>query len=170
MSDLLVQSTDRGLWLWLMELYENNYELLAVLCGPLRDLPEAWSSCRNDEVWLTLKAQILGPYTTALEYSVSLQGMGLLAQARLYHDARICEVISCRLGTNEDGRTGRSADPSVATEVQNLPIQEKWTLNLRFHHWLEYALAGRYFASRALCPGRAPHAALMHHCTKANSS
>jgi len=170
MSDLLVRGTDRGLWLWLMELYENNYELLGRLCGPLRDLPDVWSSWRSDELWLTLRAQMLGPYTATFEYSVSLPGMALVTRARLYHDARLCEVISCRLDSGEGIDAQGGADQRVATESRNISIQEKWALNLRFRHWLEYALARGYFASRTSLAGRVMHPDLTGSYTNADSS
>jgi uncharacterized protein YqiB (DUF1249 family) len=148
--ELLTRWTDRGLWLWLMELYENNYSLLRTLLGSLKDLPETWFSYRDDGILVILKARNLGPYTTEIEYRFTISETLMQAKARLYHDAKICEISCVAMSACSTTKGLGNASQGCKNCRSDLSVLEKWTLNYRFHRWLEYGLTRRHFASRPL--------------------
>ena len=152
MLELLSRSTHRGLWLWLMELYESNYLLLGTLCGSLKDLPEAWFSRRDGGILLILTARHLGPYTTEIGYRLSLPDTSVETRARLYHDARICEAVSGNVPARPPVNPAGTPASSFPRLHPGQPVEDKWALNLQFHRWLEYGLSGRHFSARALTP------------------
>jgi uncharacterized protein YqiB (DUF1249 family) len=155
-ADLLSSTTERGLGLWLAELYEGNYRLFSILCGSLRDLPERWVSRREGPLLCTLEAVRLGPYTTAIRYRFALPDLSVAVWARLYHDAKICEALYClREALEPRGADDGDFVPALR-RPQELSVAEKWAINHQFRRWLEYGLARDHFAARRLCID--PHA------------
>jgi uncharacterized protein YqiB (DUF1249 family) len=150
-ADLLSSTTERGLGMWLAELYEGNYRLFSILCGSLRDLPERWVSRREGSLLCTLEAVRLGPYTTAIRYRFTLPDLAVAALARLYHDAKICEALCClREIPGPHGADDGDFVPALR-RPQDLSIAVKWAINHQFRRWLEYGLARGHFTARRLC-------------------
>ena len=149
-ADLLSFTTERGLWMWLAELYEGNYRLFSILCGSLRDLPERWISRREGPLLCTLESVRLGPYTTAIRYRFTLPDLTVAVLARLYHDAKICEAHYCLRETPGLHGPDDGDFVSALRRPHDLTVGEKWAVNHQFRRRLEYGLAQDHFTARRL--------------------
>jgi len=121
----------------LMALYEANYRRLKHLIPDLGTVGEKRvSRVAND---LDLHLEIIGraPYTTILSLTYYFESGKLAdpaARIRIYHDARLVEVESCRF--RQPLPFTRIARPGV-----RLPMLEwKWEVNLFFEKWLLYCV------------------------------
>jgi uncharacterized protein YqiB (DUF1249 family) len=130
----------------LMTLYESNYIRLRQLAGPPDKLPGRLLSELPGEPPLSLEIIERAPYTTSVLMTYWFEGeRGGIADPnlvlRLYHDARMAEVVSCRNG-GRHRLLGRYACSGRSE------IQRRWTTNMMLHKWLEYCIDRHHFEER----------------------
>lgn len=132
----------------LMTLYESNYIRLRQLVGPLDKLAGYLRSEVAREPPLSIEVLQRAPYTTNLRmtYWFERGEQGSIADPdlvlRLYHDARMVEVLSCRNG-------GRHRLLSRYPSSGRSAIQRRWTNNIMLYKWLEYCIDQRHFDGQA---------------------
>ena len=119
----------------LMELYEENYISMRLLCPYLKKMdPEIISSIDGDGHDLHLHILERVPQTTTIRLTYRMQDGSYRPdlKVRVYHDARQAEVLSrqCRVGGTQ--KTRRSADESA--------LLCRWRLNRFLFKWLNYSL------------------------------
>jgi uncharacterized protein YqiB (DUF1249 family) len=131
----------------LMTLYESNYIRLRQLVGPLRALPGHLRSEISGEPPLSLEVIERAPYTTSVLMTYWFDGgeAGPIADPdltlRLYHDAGMAEVLSCRNG----GRHGLLSHYAYSGRSE---LQRRWATNMMLHKWLEYCIDRHHFDDR----------------------
>lgn len=129
----------------LMTLYESNYIRLGWLLADLRRIADRSVSRVADDCPLELAVRERARYTTTLSLSYLFDEEGETVrdpglELRVYHDARLAEVLAINVGSAETGlkriesRLPRSADG-------------RWSGNVLLNKWLEYcAERGHRFA------------------------
>lgn len=144
----------------LMALYESNYARLLALVPHLHTIAVIGSdhaagiaagvaagivSQVDGALDLHLAVLERTPYTTIvlLTYHLGHEGQGVAepnARLRVYHDARLVEVLSCRGARGSDARA-----PSA--------LMARWHANLFLEKWLNYCLRqGHRFHPGARAP------------------
>ena len=126
--------TPRG-FVSLMDLYESNYIRLRKLLSDPKRMPRKACSSIPDHLDLHLQIVERSRYTTTLYLSYafpSADGMQMEPnlKIRIYHDARLAEVMAGHL---HHGRLILDHLPAHA-------LTEKWTLNRFLNRWLGYCL------------------------------
>ena len=119
----------------LMDLYENNYLRFRKLVPDLNSLEQHAYSRINGCMGLHLSVLERSRFTTTLRMTYHFtEGSCLYAEPdlklRIYHDARLIEVLSGHL------KHGRQ-------KLENLPADaklEKWKLNRFLYKWLGFCL------------------------------
>ncbi|HET6725173.1 MAG TPA: DUF1249 domain-containing protein [Gammaproteobacteria bacterium] len=130
----------------LMTLYESNYIRLRQLVGPLHALPDYLCSEVAGEPPLSLEIVERAPYTSTLRMTYWFDAdSDLIADPdlvlRVYHDASMAEVLSCRNGGRH--RLLSHYPCSARTE-----IRRRWVTNMMLHKWLEYCIDRHHFDDR----------------------
>ncbi|MFO7859039.1 MAG: DUF1249 domain-containing protein [Ectothiorhodospiraceae bacterium] len=130
----------------LMELYENNYILIRRLAPSLQGMAGEHVSRVSGAVDLHLQVLEQTPYTSALllthyfrraEADTAQPGL----QLRVYHDARVCEVLPETDVSHFNLWSGRK--PPCKT------LEWRWELNRFLNRWLRYCLSeGHAFTTR----------------------
>ncbi|MHB1241505.1 MAG: DUF1249 domain-containing protein [Gammaproteobacteria bacterium] len=126
----------------LMALYETNYARLQKLVPHLHTIrgPEAASSAGALDLYLEVLDRTRYTTTLSLTYYFRHDGESVAepdARIRIYHDARMAEVLGCR-----DHRTGVRAG-GVAGSA-GLMLARRWEVNLFLEKWLNYCLRQDY--------------------------
>lgn len=126
----------------LMTLYESNHVRLRQLLGNLRRLPESALSSSPQDMDLHLTVEERSRYTTSLHLTYWFEeAEGRTAdpdlRLRIYHDARLAETLSCADAPRHAALRGVWRPASSAME-------QRWTLNILLHKWLEYCLDNRH--------------------------
>lgn len=121
----------------LMDLYESNYRDLCRLLPLLRQLRGGHlSEGRGGDPDLHLRIHEQTTYTTRFELTYLFDGEADPAvEVRMFHDARLAEVISCC------GHPRHHALRSFS-ELAGAQIMRRWPRNLLLAKWLVYLLAG----------------------------
>ena len=121
----------------LMREYERNYERMRFLVPTLRDM--SGHNVSRAEAMPDLHLEVLdqSSYTTTLvmTYALEIDGSRLPepeVQVRVYHDARMAEVLAVR----EPGPTGGTAWCSL----RHSAMSRKWRFNRFLGKWLAYCL------------------------------
>jgi len=145
----------------LMAVYEGNYRRLLRLVPEPDRLPARAVSRVAGELDLHLQLVEQHAYTTILQLTYYFDDGRVAdpaAQVRLYHDARLAEVESCRF--RQPLLFTRFARPGVRLPV----IEWKWEANLFLEKWLRYCLDhGHRFEADDL-PGGFADALLLAGC------
>ncbi len=141
----------------LMSLYEANYARLLALVPHLHTIaacaaPQVAAHAEGTpDLYLEVLERTRYTTTLLLTYYFTHDGGRVAepdARVRVYHDARLVEVLSCRDGRSPGARTADTADV----------LPERWEANLFLEKWLNYSLEqGRRFrpAARAAVPAGA---------------
>ena len=119
----------------LMDLYESNFIRLRKLIPDLQVLEDAVISRAAGHLDLYLKVIERSRYTSTLYLSYCFPGehglqMEPNLKIRIYHDARVAEVMAGHL------HHGRLILDDLPAEA----LQEKWRLNRFLYKWLGYCL------------------------------
>jgi uncharacterized protein YqiB (DUF1249 family) len=122
----------------LMELYEGNYIRLCNLVPDLDAIPETVISNAPGALDLHLRILERCKFTTTLNFTYYFQDSEGLFPApdmrvRLYHDARVGEVIAC-------GRRRGRRHAEYNRMHNSYSIDEKWRMNRFLQKWLGYCL------------------------------
>lgn len=125
----------------LMAIYESNWRRLLRLLGPthMREMPAEVVSAVPDDLDLHLIVLERSPYTTTFrltyffdDSSESDADPDLVV--RVYHDARMAEVLHCRRIHHHHRLLGR-----FMTNAHN-ELARRWQRNILLNKWLEYCL------------------------------
>ena len=122
----------------LMAVYEQNYLLINRLVPELAGMQGEFMSPGGESPHLYLRIEEQSRFTTTLRltYFLELGDEGLVADPNLliraYHDARQCEVLSCRL-------QGFMPLQQYANHPRPM-IDCKWDSNIFLEKWLTHAL------------------------------
>lgn len=125
----------------LMAVYESNWRRLLRLLGParMREMPDEVVSAVPDDLDLHLLVLERSPYTTTfrLTYFFDVSGESDADPdlvVRMYHDARMAEVLRCRRIHHRHRLLGR-----FMTDAHN-ELARRWQRNILLNKWLEYCL------------------------------
>ncbi|HEX6927636.1 MAG TPA: DUF1249 domain-containing protein [Gammaproteobacteria bacterium] len=125
----------------LMAVYESNWRRLVQLFGRarLREMPEEAVSAVPGDLDLHLEVQERSPYTTTFRLTYYFDAAGETDAdpdlvVRVYHDAQLAEVLSCRRLHHRHHLLGR-----YATNAQD-ELARRWQRNILLNKWLEYCL------------------------------
>lgn len=121
----------------LMREYERNYERMRFLVPGLRRMSGRHVSHATDMPELHLEILEQSVYTTTMVMTYALEIDGSRqpepeVQVRVYHDARMAEVLAVR----EPGPTGGTAWCSL----RHSAMSRKWRFNRFLGKWLAYCL------------------------------
>ncbi len=122
----------------LMTLYESNYVRLRNLAPVLRAMEGAHTSAVTGDCPLLLRIEERGPYTTTLTLTYMFETVaGQIAdpdlQVRVYHDARMAEVLSCARWHRHEVLA------SIKSELY-CQLGERWLRNIMLNKWLDYCV------------------------------
>ncbi len=120
----------------LMDLYEQNYILMRRLTAELPAAPAHIVSRIPQGLDLHLQVLERFRYTSecVLTYRFCRNDQPLLQpnlRVRIYHDARLAEVLSC---------TPRHREPFLLVEQDSSQLQSRWQANRFLYKWLQYCL------------------------------
>ena len=121
----------------LMDLYESNYRQLMRIAPAVRELEGVAVSSLPDDLDLHLETIEQTRYTTCLRLTYYFpDASGELepdpaVTVRLFHDARVAEVLSCRGHPRHRALAGFRALPGEQ-------IRRRWPRNLLLAKWLEF--------------------------------
>ncbi|RLA37490.1 MAG: DUF1249 domain-containing protein [Gammaproteobacteria bacterium] len=136
----------------LMREYERNYERLQFLVPELRQLCGCSVSHAEAEPDLYLEVLDQAAYTTTmvLTYALEIDGTHQPepdVQVRVYHDARMAEVLAVR----ELGPSGRFG----WCPLRQSAMSRKWRFNRFLGKWLAYCLQQGHGQFERLAPSSA---------------
>jgi uncharacterized protein YqiB (DUF1249 family) len=136
-SALLARLSPRNRLDRLMREYERNFERLRFLVPDLRELRGNTVSRADAVPDLHLQVIDQSAYTTTMVMTYALEIDGAQTpepevQVRVYHDARMAEVLAVR----EPGPSGRSGWCSL----RHSAMSRKWRFNRFLGKWLAYCL------------------------------
>lgn len=122
----------------LMTLYESNYVRLRKLVPDLSVIQGAVTSTVTDDCPLHLGIVERGPYTTTLTLTYLFDtAAGQIAdpdlQVRVYHDARVAEVLSC-------ARWHRHEVLAAIKSDLYCQLGDRWLRNVMLNKWLDYCV------------------------------
>jgi uncharacterized protein len=122
----------------LMAIYECNYIRLRQLIPDLAAVGEAALSLASGALDLHLSIIERNRYTTTLKLTYEFadeQGRFPAPdiQVRIYHDARLAEVLSC-------GRRRGQRDTAYDSGRRDYGLDDKWRINRFLQKWLGYCL------------------------------
>lgn len=129
----------------LMTLYESNYVRLRRLVPGVADIDGAFTSRVANDCPLHLRVVERGRYTTTFTLTYLFDTpAGQIAdpdlQVRVYHDARVAEVLSC----------ARWHRHEVLASIKNhwyCQLGDRWLRNVMLNKWLDYCVErGHHFA------------------------
>lgn len=135
----------------LMDMYEENFIKLRKLIPQLEQIESQCVSSVPGHLDLHLKIIERSRYTTTLMLSYCFAKQQALQmepnlKIRVYHDARLAEVMSGRL---HHGRLVLEHLPSDA-------LKQKWQLNRFLSKWLKYCLRQRHGFIASACRSDSP--------------
>ena len=121
----------------LMALYESNYLRLNWLLDEMDFLKGDYVSTSESDFPLYLSVKEVCRYTTSIHLTYWFDGEGLEPIAdpdldiRIYHDARLAEVMSCRHNRRHSVLQGFDTD-------HGSELSRRWARNMMLNKWLEY--------------------------------
>ncbi len=136
----------RGDFVSLMTLYESNYVRLQRLAPTLAAIEGAITSTVAGDCPLHLRIEERGPYTTTFTLTYLFDSpAGQFAdpdlQVRVYHDARLAEVLSC-------ARWHRHEVLAAIKSDLYCQLGDRWLRNVMLNKWLDYCVErGHLFAT-----------------------
>lgn len=121
-----------------MSIYECNYIRLRQLIPDLAAVGEGGRSLAPGALDLHLTVGERNRYTTTLTLTYRFEDADgeFLApdiQVRIYHDARLAEVVSC-------GRRRGRRDAAYDSWRRDYTLDDKWRINRFLQKWLGYCL------------------------------
>lgn len=129
----------------LMTLYESNYVRLRKLVPELHTINGALTSTVTGDCPLHLRIEERGPYTTTFTLTYLFETLaGQIAdpdlQVRVYHDARVAEVLSCARWHRHEVLASIKSDLYCQ-------LGDRWLRNVMLNKWLDYCVErGHRFA------------------------
>lgn len=135
----------RGDFVSLMTLYESNYVRLRGLAPALNVIEGAMTSTVAGDCPLHLRIEERGPYTTTFTLTYLFDSpAGQFAdpdlQVRVYHDARLAEVLSCARWHRHEVLASIKSDLYCQ-------LGDRWLRNVMLNKWLDYCVErGHLFA------------------------
>lgn len=122
----------------LMAIYECNYIRLRQLIPDLTAVGAGACSLTSGALDLQLTVSERNRYTTTLTLTYQFEDeLGKFPapdiQIRIYHDARLAEVLSC-------GRTRSQRNAAYDSWRRDYNINDKWRINRFLQKWLGYCL------------------------------
>ncbi len=138
-SEIVLPKASRpGSFTALMGLYESNYVRLGWLLGELDSLGGLYQSTVSDDLTLHVSVVDVQRYTTTFKmtYWFDVDGEQVAdpdLDVRVYHDARLAEVMNCRNSSRNE--VLRAFDTEQGTE-----LNRRWTRNTMLNKWLEYCI------------------------------
>ncbi len=132
----------------LMTLYESNYVRLRSLVSELDSIQGEVTSVVDGDCPLFLRIEERGPYTTTFTLTYLFESLaGTIAdpdlQVRVYHDARVAEVLSC-------ARWHRHEVLASIKSVLYCQLGDRWLRNVMLNKWLDYCIErGHQFRATA---------------------
>jgi hypothetical protein len=135
---VLPKATRPGSFAALMGLYESNYVRLGWLLGELSDMGGYYRSTVANDLTLHVSVLDVQRYTTTFKmtYWFDVDGQWVAdpdLDVRVYHDARLAEVMSWRSG-------GRNKILRAFDADQGSELDRRWTRNTMLNKWLEYCI------------------------------
>ncbi|MGE0113931.1 MAG: DUF1249 domain-containing protein [Steroidobacteraceae bacterium] len=131
-----------------MTLYESNYVRLRSLVPALATIAGELTSTVADDCPLHLRIEERGPYTTTFTLTYLFETVaGQVAdpdlQVRVYHDARLAEVLSCARWHRHDVLASIKSDLYCQ-------LGDRWLRNVMLNKWLDYCVErGHQFVAPA---------------------
>jgi len=121
-----------------MGLYESNHVRLAMMLGELTEMGGYYRSVGADNMTLHVSVLDIQRYTTTFKmtYWFDVDGEQVAdpdLEVRVYHDARLAEVMSCRSSARNE--VLRAFDADHGSE-----LDKRWTRNTMLNKWLEYCV------------------------------
>lgn len=128
----------RGDFVSLMTLYESNYVRLRRLAPALNAIEGAMTSTVAGDCPLHLRIEERGPYTTTFTLTYLFDSpAGQFAdpdlQVRVYHDARLAEVLSCARWHRHEVLASIKSDLYCQ-------LGDRWLRNVMLNKWLDYCV------------------------------
>lgn len=130
----------------LMTLYESNYVRLHALAPSLQAIEGGLASIVTGDCPLHLRIEERSPYTTTFTLTYLFDTpAGRIAdpdmQVRVYHDARLAEVLSCARWHRHEVLASIKSDLYCQ-------LGERWLRNVMLNKWLDYCVErGHQFAA-----------------------
>ncbi len=124
------------------KVYEINYRLLLKLMPDMSSLPDQFSLSGKDLRTVSFKVVERCKFTTSITITHDLQSNNLFVvnpsvKIRIYHDARLAEVVACQQGSKFF-----AVYPFILARI---PFQnEKRDINLFLREWLNYCIRQKY--------------------------
>lgn len=123
----------------LMDIYEQNYLRLRRLIPDFEKIGAKAVSTAPGCMDLHYECLQRSKYTTVFSLTYKFETLEPNLEIRVYHDARVAEVLASNVQLEGASWDGRLRTPSLfRTDLQNL--QSKWRLNRFLHKWLHYCL------------------------------
>lgn len=123
----------------LMDIYEQNYIRLRRLIPDFERIGAQAVSTAPGCVDLHYECLQRSKYTTVFRLTYKFETLEPNLEIRLYHDARVAEVLACNVPLEDASWDRGLRIPSLfRTDLQNL--HSKWRLNRFLNKWLHYCL------------------------------
>ncbi len=123
----------------LMDIYEQNYIRLRRLIPDFGKIGEKAVSTAPGCVDLHYECLQCSRYTTVFRLTYKFETFEPNLEIRVYHDARVAEVLASNVRSEDAYWDGRLEGSSLfRTDVRNL--RSKWKLNRFLQKWLQYCL------------------------------
>jgi uncharacterized protein len=128
----------QGDFVSLMTLYESNFLRLRKLVPAVQTIDGAHTSTVANDCPLYLRVEERGPYTTTFTLTYLFDTVaGQIAdpdlQVRVYHDARLAEVLSC-------ARWHRHEVLASIKHHLYTQLGDRWLRNVMLNKWLDYCV------------------------------
>lgn len=123
----------------LMDIYEQNYMRLRRLIPDFERIGAKAVSTAPGSMDLHYECLQRSKYTTVFSLTYKFETLEPNLEIRIYHDARVAEVLACNVqleGADLDKRLRVSS--LFRADLQNL--RSKWRLNRFLNKWLHYCL------------------------------
>lgn len=132
-----------------MDIYEQNYIRLRRLIPDFGKIGAKAVSTAPGAVDLHYECLQRSRYTTVFSLTYKFETLEPNLEIRVYHDARVAEVLACNVRMEETHRDDRLRGSSLfRCDLQNL--QSRWRLNRFLNKWLHYCLKqGHLFVPHA---------------------
>jgi uncharacterized protein len=123
----------------LMDIYEQNYIRLRRLIPDFEKIGVKAVSAVPGCLDLHYECLQRSKYTTVFRLTYKFETLDPNLEIRVYHDARVAEVLVSNVQLENPHWSGQLKVPSLfRTDLHNL--QSKWRLNRFLHKWLHYCL------------------------------
>jgi uncharacterized protein len=123
----------------LMDIYEQNYIRLRRLIPDFEKIGSKAVSTAPGSMDLHYECLQRSKYTTVFSLTYKFETLEPNLEIRVYHDARVAEVLACNMPFEDTCEHGGLRVPSLLRcGLHNL--QSRWRLNRFLNKWLHYCL------------------------------